>query len=179
MSAIVALLGSLFPALLEAFKRREDRKQAEQAVVLAKLAAEKEIAIQTVQAQAELGQTQINATGPALKYISFAILHAPIVCALFMPDQAKALFENLAAVPAGFLQLVVLVNCAVWGLPIASNAITSIVSGIGEFAKSMSMARLSRKAIFEVVKTASGPMTQEQVNLVNKALDAANVNPPK
>lgn len=174
MSAIIALLSSFIPAIVDAFKRREERKQAQQAVDLARLEAERQLALETVRQEYELGKAQLNATGPVLKYVSFGILHSPILCAIFFPERARILFENLGLVPPEFLQLVAVVNCAVWGLPMAKNAITSIVAGIADFARSRSTSVLSRKAIFGAIKAATGPMTQEQVNVVNKALDMAH-----
>jgi len=175
VSAILALVSSMFPALLDAFKRREERKQAEQSLVLARIEPEKLVAMETVRQEYSLGTTQIKSTGSALKYISYGRINSPIICAVFFPDKAKMLFENLKLIPPEILMLIVSINFAVWGLPVARNALSNIVTGLGEFARARAEVKLSRQAIFQSLKAAQGPMNQAQVDTINKVLDVAQV----
>lgn len=179
LSAIANFVPGLINAAAGAFNRYQERAQAAQQVELARLEAEKALAVEAIRAESELGQRQVESTGPWLKYISYFTIHVPVYLAVAAPDYAKALFVNLGIVPTDFMQLIVILNCAVWGLPVGRQVVGSVIDRIGQAVA----ARAERKAAVEVVKTdnkvifeaikaiSGGKLSQEQVDTVNRVLD--------
>lgn len=107
----------------------------------AKVQADAELALQvqkdkltlsSVVAQAEVASesNKLNATSQGFKSFSYALLTLPIIVVCISPALGKEIFANLSLIPSWYAQLYVAVVGVIWGLPIASSAVSGIFSAV-------------------------------------------------
>jgi len=111
------------------------KTKAQQVQAAAELALQVEkdkLTLSTVMAQAEVQSTQIKlaATSQGFKTFSYCLLTLPILIVCIYPEGGKAVFTNLSLIPSWYAQLYVAVVGVIWGLPIASSAVSGIFSAV-------------------------------------------------
>lgn len=84
------------------------------------------------QAAVESEKNKLAATGQGFKFVSFILITLPIVITCLFPEYGRRIFENLALIPVGFMQLWAAVVGVIWGLPIAANTMSAIFASIQE-----------------------------------------------
>jgi hypothetical protein len=141
------------------------------------------------QAAVESEKNKLNATGQGFKFVTFCMLSLPILITCVFPEFGKRIFDNLALVPVGWFQLWALVIGVIWGLPIAANAMTTVLTSLqevwnqrneGKIAKIQALGEASgmnleqaKAQIFDIMKQTVNlnGYTQAQVDGINKVLD--------
>jgi len=146
--------------------------------------AEITMATEIAKANVEQSKAQLSATSQGFKIFSYAILTLPVLIVCFSPAHGKELFNNLAVIPVWYAQLYVAVVGVIWGLPIASSAVSGIFSAVQhswlerqpvkiEKLKALNEAKLAdslRKNLFQ------NGMTQEQWTAILNATKSSLEN---
>ena len=141
------------------------------------------------QAAVDSERNKLSTTGQGFKFVTFCMLSLPIVLTCFFPEYGKRIFENLAFVPVAWFQMWATVIGVIWGLPIAANAMTTILASVqqlwesrnaGKIAKIVAMGEANglnidqaKKQIFDIMRKTTGSLTQHQVDAANPVVDKA------
>ncbi len=131
------IIGSVFSMLFGAngplgsyIKARSDLALAQQQAALEVKKAEITMATAVAQANVQQSQAQLAATSQGFKTFSYALLTFPIIVVCIWPAHGKVIFDNLAGIPYWYAKLYVAVVGVIWGLPIASSAVSGIFSAV-------------------------------------------------
>lgn len=117
--------------------------------------------------QGELGQEQIKATSAWFKQLVYCVMLAPAILACVDPIKGQIVFAALGMVPEWYIGLIVTIGLAMWG--INSDKLQSLIQSRREY----SLAKLDRKVYFDALRRAKGSLSQQEVDVVTKALDEA------
>lgn len=176
MGAILSILTPLISAIAGAFNRYQERAQAAQGVELAKIEAEKQLAMETVRMENERTLAVVHSIPASMRWFSFVFMNSPIIIAVLFPNVAKEIFANLSIVPEFLLQMCVAVNATIWGLPVAAKHVGFILSSVSQVWADRRSQKMDDKIIFEAIRSISGgTLSQAQVDTVNKVLNATRV----
>lgn len=173
---ISSFLGEKGP-LGQYFKTKSDIALATQQSVLEVKRAELTMATEVAKANVEQSKNQLAATTSGFKVFSYAILTLPVIIVCVAPSLGKDIFANLSLIPSWYAQLYVAVVGVIWGLPIASSAVSGIFTAVQqswverqplkiEKLKALNEAKLAdalRKSLFK------NGMTQEQWDAILNA----------
>ncbi len=174
MSAIIGVLTSLIGAVTGAFSRYQDRKQAEQSVTLAQEEARRQLAMKTIEAELELGQTQVRATGRYFKYFTFCLWFGPFVISTFLPEYGQQIFKNWETMPDWYSQSVLVIIFAIWGIQAGKESIGTIFANLGQHMLKRQKASINKQLFYATLRSTKGPIGQAEVDLYEKALAASN-----
>lgn len=176
-----------FITQLVSTKAQKDKANAELALQIQK----DKLALSSIIAQAAVDseKNKLTATGQGFKFITFSMISLPIIVTCFAPEFGKRIFDNLALIPVGWFQLWATVVGVIWGLPIAANAMTTILQSIqqawdvrnkGKITKIVALGEAgqigkeaAKKEIFDTMKKAVNlnGYTQAQVDILSPVLD--------
>lgn len=126
---ISSLLGENGP-LGQYFKNKATIVEATQQAQLEIKKAEITMATEVAKANVQQSANQLAATSQSFKAFSYALLTLPIIIVCVMPAVGKDIFANLALIPSWYSQLYVAVVGVIWGLPIASSAVSGIFTAV-------------------------------------------------
>jgi hypothetical protein len=131
--ALIPLLSNLFGEsgpLAAYLKTKADKVQAD--AELALQVQKDKLTLSTTMAQAEVTSesNKLAATSQGFKSFSYALLTLPIIIVCIYPSLGKEIFANLSVIPSWYAQLYVAVVGVIWGLPIASSAVSGIFSAV-------------------------------------------------
>lgn len=191
-TALIPLLSSLFGEkgpIGTYLKTKADKAQAAAELALQVEKDKLELSKAIAEAQVISEQNKLAATSQGFKTFSYILLTLPIVIVCFMPAVGKDIFNNLGLIPSWYAQLYVAVVGVIWGLPIASSAVSGIfgavqqawserqnvkidkIKALGE-AKALNTEQ-AKKEIFDTMKKAVNlnGYTQAQVDIINPILD--------
>jgi len=188
-AAIVSIFSGLVTPIGDYFKAKSATAVAVAQTQLEVKKAELTMATEMAKANVEQSKAQLSATSQTFKAFSYTFLTLPIVIVCIWPAWGKEIFANLSLIPVWYAQLYVAVIGVIWGLPIASSAVSGIFSAVqdswdaantrkikkiealGE-AKSMNLEQ-AKKEIFDTMKKAVNlnGYTQAQVDILNPVLD--------
>lgn len=178
--------GLIVPALLQIFgengplgqyfKTKQKLEEAKNEVALARINADKELAIAQASADTSQLQSRLSATSQSFKQGTFYPLWGLVIFSVLFPSKAEVMWHNFGLMPDWFQWLFLSVYSAIWGLPIVKGgygAVTDLLQSRREY-KIQKIEALNRKAVFDELKQQWFPkgMNQQQVDVVNKALDA-------
>lgn len=185
---ISGILGENGP-LGQYFKSKANQVQAS-ADLAAKISADKlQMSRDLAQAAVESEKNKLSATGQGFKFVTFCLITLPILITCVAPEFGARIFENLSKIPVGFMQLWAAVVGVIWGLPIAANTMSVIMSSIqqgwdlrnqGKIQKIVALGEAgqigkdeAKKEIFDTMKKAVNlnGYTQAQVDILNPVLD--------
>lgn len=158
-------------ALVGGFNRYQERKQAEHAVRIAKLEAEKELSKEVIRTGLELGTIQVRATGKWFKYLTFVLWFGPFFISTFWPEYAAQIFKNWQVMPEWYSQALIVILFAIWGIQAGKESIANIFSGLGKYFDNRRRTGINRKLFYDVLRSTKGNITQAEVELYEKALD--------
>ncbi len=131
-----AILGTIFSGLTgpigEYFKAKAQIAAAENQTKLEVKRAELTMATEIAKANVEQSKAQLAATSQAFKAFSYTFLTLPIIIVCIAPALGKEIFANLGLIPVWYSQLYVAVVGVIWGLPIASSAVSGIFNSINQ-----------------------------------------------
>lgn len=166
LSAIIAGLTTL----VSGFSRYQERKQAEHAVIIAREEAKKELAIETIKAQMQLGQIQVGATSRWFKYLTFVLWFGPFIISTFAPQYGAMIFDNWATMPQWYSQSILVIIFAVWGIQAGKESLVNIFRGLGNFYTNRQKFSLHKKLFYDTLRSTKGNITQAEVDLYEKAI---------
>lgn len=126
---ISSMLGENGP-LGQYFKTKAQTVLATQQAQLEIKKAEITMATEVAKANVLQSQNQLAATSQTFKAFSYALLTIPIIIVCIAPAYGKDIFNHLALIPVWYAQLYVAVVGVIWGLPIASSAVSGIFSAV-------------------------------------------------
>lgn len=147
------------------------------------------LSAQIAQAAVTSEQNKLLATSQTFKMIVFFMLSAPIIVTIVAPAYGKEIFDSISIVPVAYMQMYFAIIGIIWGLPIAGNVVSMIMSGlqnafdaknsrqidkiqaVGE-QQAMNLEQ-AKAQIFDIMKKTvnlSG-YTQGQVDAISKVLD--------
>jgi len=191
-SALIPLLSGIFGEngpLGQYFKTKALQVQATADLAMQverdKLALSSQIAQSAVTSE----QNKLLATSQAFKNCVFFMLSAPILICMISPVKGNEIFLSLQIVPVAYMQMYFAIIGIIWGLPIAGNVVTMIMTGlqtafdagndrqvnkiqaIGE-QQNMNLDQ-AKAQIFDIMKKTVGlnGFTQPQVDLISPVLD--------
>lgn len=131
--ALIPLLTSLFGenGPLGTFLKTKAQQAQAQAELALQVEKDK-LALSTAMAQAEVQseQNKLAATSQGFKTFSYCLLTLPILIVCIFPAVGKEVFANLGLIPSWYAQLYVAVVGVIWGLPIATSAVSGIFSAV-------------------------------------------------
>lgn len=131
--ALIPLLSSLIGEngpIGQFFKTKAETVKAKADFDLQVEKARIEYASKMAEAAVQQQANQLAATSQGFKFVSYALLTAPIILVTIAPVWGKDVFNNLGLIPSWYAQLYVAVVAVIWGLPVASNVVGNIFSGI-------------------------------------------------
>jgi hypothetical protein len=171
ISAILGLISTIGTLMKDSFNRYQERKQAEQEVVKANLAAQKEMALAKTKAELELGIIQVKASKSWFKHLTFFLWFGPFVLTTIYPEYGVKIFENWKIMPEWYAQSCVAIMFCVWGIQVGKDYIGNIFSRAGHFFSKRQAIRYNRKLFYDVLRSTKGNLTQYEVDVYNKVLD--------
>src|SRR5690349_14414292 len=178
MTAILALIGTIFSGLLQPAKDYISYKQQEAAanrdLKLAQIAADKEAIVSGNQADTEQRKNYLGATSQSFRQGIFYWFSAIIAYSILRPSSAQEMWQNFALIPQWVQYIYAGMVCVAWGLPVAKENIGLMFASIGRGLAASREFKLNRAAVFDAVKSQWFPkgMNQSQVTQLDSALDA-------
>lgn len=177
--------GLIIPALLQIFgengpigqyfKTKQKIEDAKNEVELARINADKELAVAQAAADSSQLTSRLSATSQGFKQNTFWLLVVPVLLSICFPSKAEVMWHNFGLMPDWFQTLFISVYCSIWGIPYAEKGLGAI-SGMLQARmdrKVQKIDALNRKAVFDELRQQWFPqgMNQQQVDVINKALD--------
>jgi hypothetical protein len=199
------ILASIFSGLTgpigEYFKTKAQISATEAQTKLEIKRAELTMATEVAKANVEQSKAQLAATSQSFKAFSYTFLTLPIIIVCVAPSIGKEIFENLGLIPVWYAQLYIAVVGVIWGLPIASSAVSGIFSAVQSAWDARNQRQIkkinaygeasalnldqAKKEIFDTMKKAVSlnGYTQAQVDIIGPVLDKVlssqiQANPP-
>lgn len=186
----IALLAPLFSILAGMFSKGGAfstffSKQAD--IANASIDLQKEIVkAQVLQAEAmakaqlEYQAAALNATMPLFKQHMFWFLSIPVIYTVVWPSHARVLWDNFRLIPDFYWSLYSAIVLTIWGIPVASNLVSTIFSGFtsASSAKRQDNIELEKvsseqykAAFFSALRAVEGHLGNKEVTNIDKALD--------
>lgn len=156
-------------------KMKSDAQAAEQNYKIAQLNAQ----TKQVENDYNLVQVRLNSTTQEFKQQTFWFICVPVVLTMcpWTSDFAIKMWANFALIPDWFRILFTAVYSSIWGLPLAKDYLAPMFQGVADYRLQVKQAKYNRKAVFDVLRQLFPKgMNQDQVNLVDRALDAGEVD---
>lgn len=170
---IAGIISTIATVVTSIFTKWNERKQAQHDVYMAREEARKQIAMKTIEAELELGQTQVKATGRFFKYFTFMMWFGPFMLTTVYPDYGVTVFKNLELLPEWYVQSCMVIMFAIWGIQVGKDSISHIFSGLGAFFNKRQMLNFQRKVFYDALRSSKGPISQHEVDALEKALNKA------
>ncbi len=133
LTKLPGLVGGFFKDKNDLHKIREKTKLAKEATRLAEQQARKDIAMKTIEAELERGSQQIKATSKTFKHITFFLFMSPFMLAMIAPQYSTELFARLGLLPHWYVETVMVLMFAVWGISVSKDVISNIFRNLGTF----------------------------------------------
>ena len=178
LSALIPLFAGFTQPIKDYFAYKAKESEAKNALALATIQAQAEQAKAQASAETAQQQAKLGATSNEFKQWSFCLLVLPLLFSVFFPSKAAVMWHNFEAIPEWFRTLFGAVYLTIWGIPVASNYLSGIFSGLSGAIDArreykLEKARINKAAVFAELKAKlfTKGMTQKQVDVVDKALD--------
>lgn len=188
ITALMSLLSGLPGAVGTFFKKQTELGQAQielqKEIVKAQILQAGEMA----RAQLEYQTAALQATTPLFKQQMFWFLSAPILLSLIFPNYAVIMWNNVRLIPDFYWSLYSAVVLTVWGIPVASNMVSSVFNRFDEYATSKRADKIAlekvssatyKKAFTDMWRMNNGTLTQADVEKIDKTIDALGEPPMK
>lgn len=173
---LFSVLGNLPGTIGDYFKSKNDlalaKVNAEVAIEQAKIAQAQAYATADLQKADSL----LGVTSPKFKQFTFIVWFLPFLLAVVAPGHAKEIFANLQVLPDWYTQTAITLLLSVWGITVASGVIEKIFTNVVQFLDKRKKENLPADMFYQVIRSVKGNITQAEVDVYNKALDAINKN---
>lgn len=140
--------------------------------------AKQQLASTIAAGQLELNKTIVQSTGSYFKYFTFFMWFGPFMIGVVYPSASKEIFNNLTLMPEWYVQSCMLIMFTVWGISVSAPVVGNIFSGLSTYLGQrrefkLEKAKIDRKVYFNEFRKLHGPLSQGDVDLLNKSLDEA------
>lgn len=176
LGLIANAISGLIGAISNGYSRYQERKQAEHDVIIAIERAKQELALKTVEAELNLGRAQIQATSSWFKHLTFVLWFGPFIITTFFPEYGKMIFTNWATMPEWYAQSCVAIMFFIWGVQVGKGYISGIFKGASSFFAESRKISFQKRLFYDTLRSTKGNITQAEVDLYEKALNAAGGN---
>ncbi len=129
-AALLPIISSILSPIGEYIKTKAQTTIAVAQTQLEVKKAEITMATEIAKANVEQSKAQLSATSQTFKAFSYTFLTLPILIVCIYPAMGKEIFANLALIPVWYAQLYVAVIGVIWGLPIATTAVSGIFQAV-------------------------------------------------
>lgn len=180
LAPLLSILGGLPGVFGEYFNKKADIAKAQLDAQVAIAQAQVANASAMAEAQLSYQTAAIQATTPIFKQRIFWFLSIPIIMSVVYPAGAQDLWHNLSLIPQSYWSLYSAVVLTIWGIPVASNLISSVFSGLTNFSADKRADKIElqkvagdqyKKAFFDALRSVQGSLTEPEVTNIEKALD--------
>lgn len=175
---LVPLLGLLsnLPGMVGQYFAKKQELEQLKIETQAKLEFEKQqLAGEIAKADLERAKEALSSTTPMFKHCVFWMLSSPFIsCLIGYPEYAQMVFANLNALPEWYLVIYTGIIGVIFGIPVPGTIMGNIWEGIKasrQNSREYKLAKLNRKAVADALRKANGPLTQSQVDGMDKMLD--------
>ncbi len=177
LTALVPLIGGFTQPIKDYFSFKKQQADKAYDLELAKIEAEKQAVISTNESRTQQIRDYLGAVSKSFRQFTFFFFMIPFVISMFFPEYAKVMWTNFYAIPQEFRYLFISIYSVIWGLPIADEYIGKIFGAVGRGLQAKRVYKIQKynaKAAFSTLRKHifTDGMTQEQVNIINKALKA-------
>ena len=138
---------------------------------------------QIEQSEAKSAVARLKATGAIFKYFTFFMWFYPFFVCQVSSKYALMVFNNLNLLPAWYTNSCVILMFAIWGISVSTPVVNGVFTSLGNYIQGRrdhkeTLAKINRGLVFdELRKEAKGGKLEDGfVNIVDKALDAADAN---
>lgn len=138
---------------------------------------------QIEQSEAKSAGERLKSTGRVFKYFTFFMWFYPFFVCQVSSKYALVVFNNLALLPPWYTNSCVILMFAIWGISVSAPVVNGIFSGLGQYIADKRdhkerLAKINRGLVFDELRKDSkdGKLNDGFVNIVDKALDAADAN---
>lgn len=176
ISAALQIFGENGP-LGQYFKTKQKLEDAKNEVALARINADKELAVAQAAADSSQLTSRLSSTSQSFKQQTFWLLVVPVLFSLCFPSKAEVMWHNFGLMPDWFQTLFVSVYCSIWGIPFAEKglgAVGNFIQGRREYKLEKLKIKVNRKSVFDKIKQKWFPsgMPEQAVKDLDEALDA-------
>lgn len=172
-TALVSILTAIGSNIADSWNKYQERKQAEHEVTLARIEAERQVAVQQVVSEADLNKVRIQSTGKFFKYFTFVLWFFPFILSTFWPEKAAIIFQNWQAAPDWYIQSVLVILFTIWGISVSKDSIANIFSGLSSYFKEKRQLDFNKKIFYDALRNNKGTISQYEVEIFEKAIKAA------
>lgn len=173
-TAISGIISLLTGGISNWFQQKKVESDAKLELAKSNLELIKQQGVDAVESE----KNKLAATGQWFKFISYVLLNYPIIITVWNPSSGKEIFNSIGIIPQWYAMLYVAVVGVIWGLPIASNWMSSVFSNIQDAWSLRQDKKIEKiKAVNETKLFASlrktifkQGLTQEQVGAIQEAL---------
>lgn len=131
---------------------------------------------QEIVEESKVNQERLRSTGRWFKYFTFFMWFGPFMSAFVLPEYGITVFKALEQQPDWYVQSCTMIMFAVWGISVSRETVSNVMGNLGHFLKQRRLQKNVRKLFFDAVRSNAGPMSQEEVNALNIALDKIGVD---
>ncbi len=171
---LIPLLASLPGFIGQFFKSKNDLLTAQNNTNLQIELAKISLATEMAKAQMEVQNTVLQSTGSYFKYFTFFMWFGPFMLGVVAPVYSKVIFMNLATMPDWYVQSCMLIMFTVWGISVSADTVGGIFANLAKYFDQKREKGLPAKMFFDTLRSVKGNISQNEVDLYNKALDALN-----
>lgn len=175
---LVPLLGLLsnLPGMVGQYFAKKQELEQLKIETQSKLELEKQQLVgEIAKADLERAKEALNATTPLFKHCVFWMLSSPFIsCLLGYPEYAQMVFANLNSLPEWYLVIYTGIIGVIFGIPVPGTIMGNIWEGIKNAranSREYKLAKINRKAVADAIRAANGPMSQAQVDRMDKMID--------
>ena len=146
------------------FKDKNDLLKLKEETEFAKQEYRKELAMATVKAELQRGTEQLKATSKTFKHMTFFMFMSPFLLAMIAPQYSTELFARLSLLPHWYVETVMVLMFAVWGISVSKDVISNIFRNLGTFMLRRQQNKLNLKlpAGTLLPSTESNPISNEE-----------------
>lgn len=180
LAPLLGILGQLPGVFGDFFKKQSAIAEAQLNAQVAIAQAQVAQATAMARAQLDYQTAALQATTPIFKQRIFWFLSIPIILSVVYPPGAVELWHNLALIPQSYWSLYSAIVLTIWGIPVASNLISSVFSGFTSYtavkrADKIELQKVSndqyKAAFFDALRGVKGSLNSTEVANIEQVLD--------
>lgn len=127
---ITEILSFISSPVTEYIKGRREIKKAKHDRELAVINNQTRLAASEKEYNHEWEMQSLKGNSKGLRFFCFLQFSIPIMITCVWPEKGKEIFQNLEAIPEGFMSLYTLMIASIWGISELKNAAPAIVGGL-------------------------------------------------
>lgn len=174
---MIAILSTIGTFLATMFSKYTEYKKTQADAEIAREEARRDLAKQMIISENERGKIQIKATGRWFKYITFFLWAGPFLSVYIFPfsGYGPQVFQNMQLLPDWYVQSMMTLMFAIWGIAVGRDTIANIFANLGQFMQARREYKL-RKFYFDVLRKTKGHVTGDDVRVADQIMDEMGVD---